>query len=53
MENVITCSPKKIVGDTRNNWVTMIFVTQNGYNCFKKLIYIGTCKKGFWELERF
>jgi REP element-mobilizing transposase RayT len=53
MENVISSSSKKISGDTRNNWVTMMFVTHNRYNCFRKEIYIDTCIQAFHELERF
>ena len=53
MENVISCSPKKIAGDTRNNWVTMMFVTHNRYNCFRKQIYIDICIQAFHDLERF
>src|SRR5512136_1039084 len=53
MENVISCSPKKIAGDTRNNWVTMMFVTHNRYNCFRKQIYIEICIQAFLELGRF
>jgi REP element-mobilizing transposase RayT len=53
MENVISGSPKKIAGDTRNNWVTMMFVTHNRYNCFRKQIYIDICVQAFHELERF
>jgi hypothetical protein len=40
MELVSSGSPKRIAGDTRNNWVTMMFVTHNRYNCFRKQIYI-------------
>jgi REP element-mobilizing transposase RayT len=53
MENVISCSPKKIADDTRNNWVTMMFVTHNRYNCFRKQIYIDICIQAFRDLERF
>ena len=37
--------------DTRNNWVTMIFVTKNRYNCFLKQSRIDTCIAAFRELE--
>jgi REP element-mobilizing transposase RayT len=53
MEIVSSGNPKKISGDTRNNWVTMMFVTHNRYNCFRKEIYIDTCIRAFHELERF
>jgi REP element-mobilizing transposase RayT len=46
-------SPKKIAGDTRNNWVTMMFVTHNRYNCFRKQIYIDVLLQAFHDLERF
>jgi hypothetical protein len=53
MIDVMSGSPKKIVGDTRNNWVTMMFVTHNRYNCFRKQIYIDICIQAFRDLERF
>ena len=36
LRNVCSGSSKKISGDTRNNWVTMMFVTKNRYKCFRK-----------------
>jgi len=45
MKKVCGGSSKKISGDTRNNWVTMMFVTHKRYKCFKKQRHI--------ELERF
>jgi len=53
MNIVNSGSSKKIVGDTRNNWVTMMFVTHQRYNCFKKQQHIDTCISAFRELERF
>ena len=53
MDIVCSGSSKKIVGDTRNNWVTMMFVTHNRYNCFRKQIYIDICIQAFHELVRF
>ena len=53
MSNVNSGSPKKIAGETRNNWVTMMFVTHNRYNCFRKQIYIDICIQAFLDLERF
>ena len=53
MNFVCSGSSKKIAGDTRNNWVTMMFVTHNRYNCFRKQIYIDTCIQAFRDLERF
>ena len=37
--------------DTRNNWVTMMFVTKYRYNCFLKQSHIDTCTSAFRELE--
>ena len=42
---------KHIGRDTRNNWVTMMFVTKCRYNCFKKQSHIDTCTAAFKELE--
>ena len=52
MNVVNSSSSKKIAGDTRNNWVTMMFVTHNRYHCFRKQVYIDTCIKAFHDLER-
>jgi REP element-mobilizing transposase RayT len=46
-------SSKKIAGDTRNNWVTMMFTTKKRYNCFGKQSHIDTCIQAFRDLERF
>jgi REP element-mobilizing transposase RayT len=54
MDNIVNSdSPKKIAGDTRNNWVTMMFVTHNRYNCLRKQIYIDVLLQAFHDLERF
>ena len=53
MKDVCSVGSKKISGDTRNNWVTMMFVTHQRYKCFKKQSHIDTCIQGFRELERF
>jgi REP element-mobilizing transposase RayT len=53
MDIVCSGSSKKIAGDTRNNWVTMMFVTHNRYNCFRKQVYIDICIQAFHDLERF
>ena len=53
MEIVSSGSSKKISGDTRNNWVTMMFVTKKRYKCFRKQQHIDTCINAFRELERF
>jgi len=39
--------------DTRNNWVTMMFVTKCRYNCFLKQSHIDTCTAAFRELEAY
>ena len=44
---LVGCAPR----DTRNNWVTMMFVTKCRYNCFKKQSHIDTCTAAFKELE--
>ena len=51
MKFVSSGSSKKISGDTRNNWVTMLFITKKRYRCFRKQSHIKTCKKRFEELE--
>ena len=53
MKIVSSGSSKKISGDTRNNWVIMMFKTKCNYNCFGKQSHIDTCIEGFRELERF
>ena len=44
---------KKPAGDTRNNWVTMMFKTKCNYNCFKKQSHIDTCTQALLYFERF
>jgi REP element-mobilizing transposase RayT len=39
--------------DTRNNWITFMFVTKCRYNCFLKQSHIDTCTEGFKEIEAF
>jgi REP element-mobilizing transposase RayT len=53
MIDVNSGSSKKIAGDARNNWVTMMFVTHNRYNCLRKQIYIDVLLAAFHDLERF
>ena len=53
MDIVSSGSSKKISGNTRNNWVTMMFVTHQRYKCFKKQEHIDTCISAFRELKRF
>jgi len=53
MNSISSGSYKKNAGDTRNNWVTMMFVTKYRFNCFRKQSHIDTCKDAFRELERF
>jgi len=49
----MSVSYKKPVGDTRNNGVTMMFVTKYRFNCFRKQSHIDTCTQAFKELEQF
>jgi len=53
MNIVRSGSSKKIAGDICNNWVTMMFVVLNRYNCFRKQIYIDNCIQAYHDLERF
>jgi len=53
MEIVSSVSSKKILGDTRNNWIAMMFITKNRYMCFRKQSHMNTRVEGFYELERF
>ncbi len=39
--------------DTRNNWVTVMFVTKCRFNCFLKQSHIDTCTEAFKECEKF
>ena len=39
--------------DTRNTWITLMFVTKCRYNCFKKQSHIDTCTAAFKELEAY
>jgi len=38
--------------DTRNNWITVQFVTKCRYNCFRRQSVIDSCIAGIKELER-
>jgi len=38
--------------DTRNNWVTMMFVCKCRYNCLRKQSVINDCELAFRELEQ-
>ena len=38
--------------DTRNNWVTLMFVCKYRFNCFLKQSHINTCDKAFREFEK-
>jgi REP element-mobilizing transposase RayT len=53
MRNVSSGCYKKPAYDTRNNWVTMVFITHNRYRCFRKQSYIDTCTQAFHDLKRF
>ena len=44
---------KKPTKDTRNNWVTMMFVIHNGYMCFRKQSHMDTCLEALRECEQF
>jgi len=37
--------------DTRNNWVTMMFVCKCRYNCLRKQSVINDCEEAFREFE--
>ena len=37
--------------DTRNNWITFMFVTKCRYNCFLKQSHIDTCSDALREFE--
>ena len=50
MDDLSSVSSKKR-NDSRNNWVTMMFVCKNRYNCFGKQSHINTCIDAFKELE--
>ena len=39
--------------DTRNNWITLQFVTKCRYKCFRRQSVIDSCIAGFKELEAF
>ena len=38
--------------DTRNNWITMMFVCKKRYNCLRKQTVIDDCEEAFKEFER-
>lgn len=39
--------------DTRNNWVTLMFVCKYRFMCFRKQSVIDTCKSAFKDFEKF
>jgi len=51
LKNVSGDSAKKILGDTRNNWIEMLFITKKRFRCFRIQTHIDTCKQRFKELE--
>ena len=53
MDEMYSDNCKKEKVDTRNNWVTMMFVTKCLFNCFRKQSHIDTCVEAFKEFERF
>jgi len=50
MDDLSSVSSKKR-NDSRNNWVTMVFVCKNRYNCFGKKSHINTCIEAFKEFK--
>lgn len=50
MDDLCSVSSKK-ESDTRNNWITMMFVCKCRYNCFGKQSHINTCVEAFKEFE--
>lgn len=53
MNELYSGSSKKLKGDTRNGWSTMMFVTKCRYNCFCRQSHIDTCVNAFREFEPF
>ena len=53
MDEQYSRQAKKMVGDTRCNWLTFMFVSKKRKNVFRKQSTINACKAGFLELERF
>ena len=51
MKNVSSGNAKKISGDTRNNWIEMLFITKKRFRCFRKQTHIDTCTQRLKELE--
>ncbi|MBU0758106.1 MAG: transposase [Nanoarchaeota archaeon] len=39
--------------DTRNNWVTLMFVCKCRFNCLRKQSVMNTCQEAFREFEKF
>ena len=44
---------QKAADDTRNNWVSFMFVSKCRYNVFRKQSTIDACTRGFKELEAY
>ena len=51
MKSISGSFVKNVVNDTRNNWITFVFVCKNRYNCFLKQSHIDTCIEAIKELE--
>src|SRR3989339_1415477 len=51
MESTSGSFVKNVAKDTRNNWITFMFVCKNRYNCFLKQSHIDTCTEAIKELE--
>jgi len=52
MVELDSVSSKNEKVDTRNNWVTFMFVCKCRYNCFLKQSHIDTCTSAFKEFGR-
>lgn len=51
MVHVLSSISSKKREDTRNNWVTFVFVCKYRFNCFLKQSHIDTCTAAFREFE--
>ncbi|MBI4448985.1 transposase, partial [Candidatus Woesearchaeota archaeon] len=40
-----------MIDDTRNNWITFMFVCKYRYNCLRKQTVMDDCTAAFKELE--
>ncbi len=51
LKNVRSDSTKKISGDTRNNWIEMLFIAKKRFRCFRKQTHIDAYKRRLKALE--